>query len=103
MQVVSGGVAANSVIRAGLSLVANLNDVPLIAPPTRLCTDNGVMIAWNGVLLQRVGSRIVHDPSQVDFEPSAPFGVDCRALVRQAGIKIRPIKIPDSMFSGNPL
>ncbi|KAF6770349.1 hypothetical protein AHF37_10936 [Paragonimus kellicotti] len=64
-----GGVAANSVIRTGLSLVADLNDVPLIAPPARLCTDNGVMIAWNGLLLQRVGSRIVYDPSQIDFEP----------------------------------
>ncbi|KAF5402690.1 hypothetical protein PHET_03648 [Paragonimus heterotremus] len=61
------------------------------------------MIAWNGLLLQRVGSRIVCDPSQIDFEPSAPFGVDCRALVRQAHIKIRPIKIPDSVFSRNPV
>lgn len=91
--IVSGGVAANSFIRSGLVEVCAHYCVPLLAPPERLCTDNGVMIAWNGLLLRRAGSRILTDPSLVDFEPNASFGADCRALVREANIKIRPIKL----------
>ncbi|KER30599.1 hypothetical protein T265_13137 [Opisthorchis viverrini] len=91
--VVSGGVAANSVIRAGLSEVAQHFGLPLLAPPARLCTDNGVMIAWNGLLLKRANRRVTWDISSVDFEPKAPFGIDCRALVRNAEIRIEAIKI----------
>ncbi|TGZ61346.1 hypothetical protein CRM22_008033 [Opisthorchis felineus] len=91
--VVSGGVAANSVIRAGLSEVAQHFGLPLLAPPARLCTDNGVMVAWNGLLLKRANRRVTWDISSVDFEPKAPFGIDCRALVRNAEIRIEAIKI----------
>lgn len=94
--IVSGGVAANSFIRNGLAEVSAHYHVPLLAPPERLCTDNGVMIAWNGLLLRRAGSRIFTDPSLVDFVPNASFGVDCRAMVREADIKIRPIKLSHS-------
>jgi N6-L-threonylcarbamoyladenine synthase len=44
--VVAGGVAANQVLRAALSAVAERNGLPLLAPPLRYCTDNAVMIAW---------------------------------------------------------
>ncbi|VDP77098.1 unnamed protein product [Echinostoma caproni] len=91
--VVSGGVAANSYIRYGLVETAGLYGLHVVAPPPRLCTDNGVMIAWNGLLLFRDGSRITHDLSQIDFEPKAPFGIDCRALVQKANLKIKPIRL----------
>ena len=42
--VVSGGVASNSYIRAGLGLVADHFTLPAVFPPARLCTDNGVMM-----------------------------------------------------------
>ncbi len=47
--VVAGGVAANTAIRAHLGAVAAAHDLPLIAPPQRLCTDNAVMVAWAGL------------------------------------------------------
>lgn len=49
LQVVSGGVACNNFIAKGLKLVCDSYGYKLIRPPPKLCTDNGVMIAWNGV------------------------------------------------------
>ena len=44
---VAGGVAANATLRARLEKVA---EVPFIAPPLSLCTDNAAMIAYAGLL-----------------------------------------------------
>ena len=44
--VVSGGVAANQVIRHGLETLAEAEGFRFHAPPIALCTDNAVMIAW---------------------------------------------------------
>ncbi len=46
--VVAGGVAANADLRARLAGLAAEAGLHLIVPPPRLCTDNGVMIAWAG-------------------------------------------------------
>jgi N6-L-threonylcarbamoyladenine synthase len=46
--VVAGGVAANTAIRTDLTALASTHNLPFIAPPLRLCTDNGAMIAWAG-------------------------------------------------------
>jgi N6-L-threonylcarbamoyladenine synthase len=46
--VLAGGVAANAALRARLSGVAAAAGLRLLAPPPRLCTDNGAMIAWAG-------------------------------------------------------
>ena len=46
--VVAGGVAANQAIRAALAEETAQHGFRLIAPPARLCSDNGVMIAWAG-------------------------------------------------------
>lgn len=46
--VVAGGVAANGAIRAALASLARAHDLPLVAPPLWLCTDNAAMIAWAG-------------------------------------------------------
>ncbi|KAH8850316.1 putative tRNA N6-adenosine threonylcarbamoyltransferase isoform 2 [Schistosoma japonicum] len=69
--VVSGGVGSNAVIRAGLIKVAEFYNLKFVAPPPDLCTDNGIMIAWNGFLLQREkSSRIITENiSSVDFSP----------------------------------
>lgn len=53
--VVAGGVAANSVVRRVFAGVADEWGVPLLVPPPALCTDNGIMVAWNGLLLAREG------------------------------------------------
>jgi N6-L-threonylcarbamoyladenine synthase len=47
--VVSGGVAANTAIRAVLQGLAAENGMTFHAPPVALCSDNGAMIAWTGI------------------------------------------------------
>ena len=54
---VAGGVAANGPIRAALQAVAAQAGAGFLAPPLRLCTDNGAMIAWAGIELFRAGRR----------------------------------------------
>ena len=46
--VIAGGVAANKAIRASLAAKTEGAGFRLVAPPPRLCSDNGVMIAWAG-------------------------------------------------------
>lgn len=54
---VAGGVAANGEIRAALEQVATRAGARFLAPPLRLCTDNGAMIAWAGIERFRMGQR----------------------------------------------
>ncbi len=53
--VLAGGVAANGAIRSTLSRFAQQSGLPMVAPPLRLCTDNGAMIAWAGIERLRLG------------------------------------------------
>jgi N6-L-threonylcarbamoyladenine synthase len=46
--VVAGGVAANQALRGSLVEAAMARGFRLVAPPIKLCADNGVMIAWAG-------------------------------------------------------
>ncbi|MCP4381087.1 MAG: tRNA (adenosine(37)-N6)-threonylcarbamoyltransferase complex transferase subunit TsaD [Hyphomicrobiales bacterium] len=46
--VIAGGVAANTAIRTALTAAVAEKGFRLLAPPPRLCTDNGAMIAWAG-------------------------------------------------------
>jgi N6-L-threonylcarbamoyladenine synthase len=57
--VVAGGVAANARLRARLGGLAVELGLRLIVPPPRLCTDNGVMIAWAGQ--ERLALGLVDD------------------------------------------
>jgi N6-L-threonylcarbamoyladenine synthase len=66
--ILSGGVAANSLLRASL---AERSPVPVVVPPPALCTDNGAMIAaaaWRR--LQR-GQAATLD---LDVEPGLRIG-----------------------------
>ncbi|GFR42449.1 hypothetical protein Agub_g3356, partial [Astrephomene gubernaculifera] len=47
--VVAGGVACNRVVRDSLQQLADAEGLQLVLPPTRWCTDNGVMVAWAGM------------------------------------------------------
>lgn len=53
--VASGGVAANKTLRARLMEIASENGVAFAAPPPKLCTDNGAMVAWAGLERFRLG------------------------------------------------
>ncbi|MFO1127436.1 MAG: tRNA (adenosine(37)-N6)-threonylcarbamoyltransferase complex transferase subunit TsaD [Rhodospirillales bacterium] len=69
--VVAGGVAANGYLRLRLQAMARREGVRLVAPPQRLCTDNGAMIAWAGVERLRLG--LVDD---LDFAPRPRWPLD---------------------------
>jgi len=53
--VAAGGVAANQTLCARLREIAVENHVDFAAPPPKLCTDNGVMVAWAGLERLRLG------------------------------------------------
>ena len=53
--VAAGGVAANQALCARLTRLAQENNVFFAAPPPKLCTDNGVMVAWAGLERFRLG------------------------------------------------
>ncbi|WP_067732481.1 tRNA (adenosine(37)-N6)-threonylcarbamoyltransferase complex transferase subunit TsaD [Novosphingobium naphthalenivorans] len=81
--VVAGGVAANTAIRGALEGLAAEFELPFIAPPLTLCTDNAAMIAWAG--LERF-ERGQSDPLDVAARPRWPLDPDAEA-VRGAGVK----------------
>ncbi|KAG1674846.1 hypothetical protein FOA52_015234 [Chlamydomonas sp. UWO 241] len=58
--VVSGGVASNKYIRGELASLSAGAGLELVMPPSRWCTDNGVMIAWAG--LERMQLGLVEPP-----------------------------------------
>src|SRR5690242_5016816 len=68
--VVAGGVAANTYLRGRLEGLG----VRLVAPPVKLCTDNGAMIAWAGIERLRRGMT---DP--LDFAPRPRWPLDAGA------------------------
>ncbi len=81
--VVSGGVAANTALRAALSARCTNEGLSFAAPPIALCTDNAVMIAWAGLERLKLG---LTDP--LDFKPRPRWSLDPdAALARGAGVK----------------
>jgi len=64
--VVAGGVAANKYIRQRLENICLENAFSLKAPPIKLCTDNGAMIAWAGIEKLKLG-----ETSDLSFVPRA--------------------------------
>jgi tRNA N6-adenosine threonylcarbamoyltransferase len=68
--VVAGGVAANTYLRGRLEGLG----VRLVAPPIKLCTDNGAMIAWAGIERLRRGMT-----DALDFAPRPRWPLDMAA------------------------
>ncbi|KAL4458728.1 hypothetical protein ABPG75_013593 [Micractinium tetrahymenae] len=73
--VVAGGVAANAYVRSRLSAVAADAGLRLVCPPPRLCTDNGVMVAWAGVERLQLG---LVEPPPASSQPGEDDWVDLR-------------------------
>jgi N6-L-threonylcarbamoyladenine synthase len=81
--VVAGGVAANGRIRSALMALAARHDLPFVAPPLWLCTDNAAMIAWAGALRFDAGLT-----DGLDAPARARWPLDPAAeRVRGAGVK----------------
>ncbi|XP_070210225.1 tRNA N6-adenosine threonylcarbamoyltransferase, mitochondrial-like isoform X2 [Littorina saxatilis] len=91
--VVSGGVASNSYLRSGLQQVCEMNSCNLVCPPPHLCTDNGIMIAWNGMEKLLQGTGCTHDLETLDIEPRCPLGRDISQEVIAAAIKLPRLKL----------
>ena len=74
-----------------LSQVCDAFGCELILPPAKYCTDNGVMIAWNGYEKWIRGSEKDLVPWDKVFElecfPRSPFGTNICEEVRKAHIK----------------
>ena len=76
--VVAGGVAANKAIREKLEGMCKKQGMQLFAPPLKLCTDNGAMIAWAG--LENFKAGLCHDLSfaprpRWPLDPDAPKAI----------------------------
>ncbi|XP_075790303.1 tRNA N6-adenosine threonylcarbamoyltransferase, mitochondrial isoform X5 [Pelodiscus sinensis] len=91
--VVSGGVASNQYIRRVLQTVTNATNFNLLCPPPKLCTDNGVMIAWNGIERMRAGLGVLHSTDGIRYEPKAPLGIDISKQVREVAIKVPRLEV----------
>lgn len=69
--VVSGGVAANITVRSRLNKLCEDSGWHCVVPPIRLCTDNGVMVAWAGIERLRLG--IADDTHHLDVRARWPL------------------------------
>lgn len=81
--VVSGGVAANRVIRAQLKHAAAKKGAKFYAPPLNLCTDNAAMVAWAGIERLRLN---LTDGMDFRARPRWPLDPDAEPL-QGAGVK----------------
>ncbi|XP_015174945.1 PREDICTED: probable tRNA N6-adenosine threonylcarbamoyltransferase, mitochondrial [Polistes dominula] len=99
--VVSGGVACNHFIAKALNIVCSELNYKLVRTPPRLCTDNGVMIAWNGVEKWNSGIDILRSESEiknVNIEKKAAIGKDWTKRVQLEQIKVKRIDIKKKLF-----
>ena len=93
--VVSGGVASNQRIRDMLQKVCDAFNCRIVAPDPKYCTDNGVMIAWNGLEKHRLCSEVIPHEKVMDvpISPREPFGSDISVEVENAHIKCKWVKV----------
>lgn len=93
--VVSGGVASNLAVREGLAGLAKHFNMEAVFPPPRLCTDNGVMIAWAGLEALKVNEVGVAPENVlgVEVESRCPLGSSIHEKVSEANMKCKWIKL----------
>ncbi|MDZ4349325.1 MAG: tRNA (adenosine(37)-N6)-threonylcarbamoyltransferase complex transferase subunit TsaD [Xanthomonadaceae bacterium] len=68
--IVAGGVGANTRLRERLSAMAGKLGARACFPPPELCTDNGAMIAFAGVLRLQAGQ---HESAEITVQPRWPM------------------------------
>lgn len=75
---VAGGVAANQSIRAALETVSSAANIPFIAPPLALCTDNAAMIAYAAI--EQMQTR-APDGMDLSARPRMPLDTTSQAML----------------------
>uniref|UniRef100_A0A1B6DRA7 N(6)-L-threonylcarbamoyladenine synthase n=2 Tax=Clastoptera arizonana TaxID=38151 RepID=A0A1B6DRA7_9HEMI len=109
IMVMSGGVACNSFISRAVGIVCRETKFQLRVPPPHLCTDNGIMIAWNGAEKWSMQKDVYSSDNldDIDIESRCPMGEDMRKKVTDANIKCEWVslnelfKAKDSLNSKN--
>lgn len=91
--VVSGGAACNNFIFKGLQIVCNELNYKVVRPPPKLCTDNGVMIAWNGVEKWKQNIDIFNDFEDITITKTAPLGKSLIQDVEKEQISCNWVKL----------
>ncbi|XP_050533735.1 tRNA N6-adenosine threonylcarbamoyltransferase, mitochondrial [Daktulosphaira vitifoliae] len=87
--VLSGGVASNMFLRKYLNAMCDEMNYKLTVPPPSLCTDNGIMIAWNGVekFKKQLNIYNPNDFNKIDIQSKAPLGEDISQQVSDMNIR----------------
>ena len=105
--VISGGCACNSYITNAIKNYCLTEGINVYVPRKNLCTDNGIMIAWNGVLKLRSENefpnlikRTKHEIEQVDIESECLLGKDLSMQVNMQRIPVHKIDF-DKVFIKN--
>ncbi|KAF6204362.1 hypothetical protein GE061_002703, partial [Apolygus lucorum] len=101
--VVSGGVACNGYIGRAMHFVGSRCGYKVYIPPRHLCTDNGVMIAWNAVEKWKANLDIhpYNALGSIDIESKCPLGEDISAEVMKSGLRAPPLPLKDLIEACN--
>ncbi|KAL1512508.1 hypothetical protein ABEB36_002090 [Hypothenemus hampei] len=92
--VVSGGVACNNFITEGLKIICDTMAYKLVRPTPKLCTDNGIMIAWNGVERWNANVGIYeNDFDHIESQKSSPLGESLTEDIAKEAISCKWIRI----------
>lgn len=101
-QVVSGGVACNNFLAEALNIVSTELGYSFIRTPPKLCTDNGTMIAWNGIEKWIADVDIIRNPNEIEkieIEKTAPLGENWIKKVEAAKLKCKWVKIKQKLLN----
>jgi N6-L-threonylcarbamoyladenine synthase len=96
--VISGGVACNDFIFESLRQMCEQVNFKTIRPSRKLCMDNGIMIAWNGVekIKRNVDICPVDKIYELDFYAKCSLGESYIEKVKEKSIACKWIKTPIS-------
>lgn len=99
--VVSGGVACNNFLAKALGIVSTELGYKFVRTPPKLCTDNGIMIAWNGMERWITDTGVCRNPDEIEqvrVQSKAPLGEDWTHKVESEHLKCEWLKIKKKLF-----
>ncbi|KAF7278063.1 hypothetical protein GWI33_008832 [Rhynchophorus ferrugineus] len=91
--VVSGGVACNNFIAEGLQIVCENLNYKFIRPPPKFCTDNGIMIAWNGVERWNANIGVYKNFDDIEIASTSQLGQSVKEDVAAENISCKWVKL----------